>query len=182
MTVTLSDFGFEMVPASPGQIYDKRKSTLVVEKSKEQPKSNDSQYNTEYICKLIAQDRYIFDTRGWPNGINRKEFDRLWDIDFAVSEEGYFWNAGHFRYAVREAKRLFKADKEEVWKAIEKHKAEQIKLMAEGWKHSFNWELQVAMLEKEPEGAERWKGHALKAWKCYNDCLKELGLPQQSVP
>ncbi len=122
--------------------------------------TEESKYHTEYICKLIAQDRYIFDTRSWPIGINRKGFDRLWDLDFAVPEEGYFWNAGHFSYAVREAKRHFKADKEEIWKAIEKNKAAQVKLMAEGWKHSFEWELRTAQAEKKPEDVERWHGHA----------------------
>ncbi len=181
---TLADFGFEIATVSMSvQVHDTKISiAAVVEKPKEQPNSTESQYNTEYICKLIGRDRYIFDTRGWPNGINKKEFDRLWDLDFAVPEEGYFWNAGHFSYAVREAKRYFKADKEEIWRAIEKHKASQVNLMAEGWKHSFEWELRTAHAEKKTEDVEHWQGHALKAWKCYNDCLRELGLPEQPVP
>jgi mannose-1-phosphate guanylyltransferase len=66
-----------------------------------------------------------------------------------MSEEGYFWNAGHFSHALREAKRHFKAVKEEIWRAIEKHKASQVMLMAEGWKHSFEWELRTARAEKK---------------------------------
>jgi len=183
MPATLEDFGFEVPQTQRTQSDVERKiDSIIPQTTIAKPHTEESSYDTEYICKLVAQDRYIFDTRGWPNGINREEFDRLWDFDFAVPEDGYFWNAGHFSYAIRVAKKHFKADKEEIWKAIEKHKAAQVKLMAEGWKHSFEWELRTAEAENRPEDVERWKGHAKKAWKCYNDCLRELGLPEQPVP
>lgn len=153
---------------------------------------SDENYDTEYVCKLIYRDRYIFDLRGWPNGINRTEFDRLWDLDFILPEDTlwnfkkeHFWNAGHFAYAVREAKKLNKVDKEDIWKAIEKYKEVQVKRNAAGWKQSFEWSLRslrMAKEEKEPELVEHWKRHVLESWKFYNDCLKELELPEQPIP
>ncbi|MDD5615035.1 MAG: hypothetical protein PHH85_02400, partial [Candidatus Methanoperedens sp.] len=82
---------------------------------KERVKSSGEQYDTEYIIGYISKvPSYTFDLRGWPNGMNRQEFDRLWEMGFQDDVpigKGHFWCDGHFAFALRAAKKMFKADK-----------------------------------------------------------------------
>jgi len=185
---TLLDFGF----IGPAPEIGIKKVETAIKAAIEKPVSiqepiaqrdtGQPKYNTEYIIGLIIKDRYIFDLRGWPHGINRPEFDRLWDIDFEVDEEGFFWNAGHFRFALRGAKKLFRADKELIWKAIWSNRERQLKQLAEDWKHSAENEINYAKGCREPEDSEYWRACALHSWQLYNECLKAMDLKEQPVP
>jgi hypothetical protein len=191
MNATLGDFGFEVTPGPTEQAKVEKVLEEAINKPFETPKRQEpidhndpdrSKYNTEYIISLITKDRYIFDMRGWPRGINRIEFDKLWDDGFQVNEEYFFWNSGHFAFAVREAKRYFKADKELIWKAIELNRERQVRIMAEDWKKSAWNNIKNAKDHSEPQDVEQWQKHALQSWKDYNRCLKELGLKEEPAP
>ncbi len=67
-------------------------------------------YDIKYLAKVIRDDRYIFDVRCWPNGITKYEFFKRWNraissMDIIPDKDGYWWNAGHFAYAVDRAKK-----------------------------------------------------------------------------
>jgi hypothetical protein len=188
---TLRDFGFDTAEIPSEQARVEKVLESAIKKPFCEPKkqvSMDShdpdqgKYNTEYILVLISKDRYIFDLRGWPRGINRVEFDKLWDSGFKVNEEGFFWNSGHFSYAIREAKRLFRADKELIWKAIELNKERQVRIMADDWKRSALGNIKYAKDQTEPKDVEQWQKHALNSWALYNQCLKELGVKEETAP
>ncbi len=189
--VNLSDFGFGSpdIPTEPPKvekvIKEETEEPQFALKQKEAIDHHDpdkSKYNTEYILRLIQRDRYIFDLRGWPRGINRAEFDKLWDQGFEVDEKGFFWNSGHFSYAVREARRFFRADKEQIWKAIELNKQRQVTVLAGDWKKSALDNIKCAKGQKEPQDVEQWQKHARHSWTLYNQCLKELGLKEEPEP
>ncbi len=189
--VNLSDFGFDFQETPTEQAKVEQVLKEKIEKPFSAPKQQEaidhhdpdkSKYNTEYILSLIQRDRYIFDLRGWPRGINRTEFDKLWDQGFEVDENGFFWNSGHFSYAVRESRRFFRADKEQIWKAIELNKQRQVTVLAEDWKKSALDNIKYAKGQKKPEDVEQWQKHARHSWALYNRCLKELGLKEEQEP
>ncbi len=140
-----------------------------------------SVYDTEYLCKLISKNLSIFDIRSWPRGINRKEFDALWENDFTVGDDGW-WFAGHFAFAVREAKRLFRADKEKVWEEMLKYKKQQLTEWEKTYRRDADWEWQTANSSSTPEDAEHWLNCCQTNWLNLNTVLKELGKPEEPLP
>ncbi len=140
-----------------------------------------SVYDTEYLCKLISKDLSIFDIRSWPRGINRKEFDALWENDFTVGGDGW-WFAGHFAFAVREAKRLFRADKEKVWEEILKHKKHQLEEWEKIYRKDTDWEWKTANTSNTPDDVEHWLDCCQTTWSNLNAVLKELEKLEEPLP
>jgi hypothetical protein len=127
--------------------------------------------------------------RCWPKGITKQEFFRRWNKDFhSITEpdsEGYWWNSGHFAYAVDRAKENGATDPEVIWQAVEQNKERHLKDLADGWKRSAEWQLKSSQeyrLKGDIKMAKRWLEHAQKAWEDRNQCLKELRLPVEPLP
>lgn len=54
--------------------------------------SNGRVFNTDYIIDYMTWQKSIFDIQAWPQGINKVEFDKLWDSDFVMSD---IWETMH---------------------------------------------------------------------------------------
>lgn len=138
-------------------------------------------YDTEYLCQLINKDLSIFDIRSWPRGINRKEFDALWDNNIGPSGDDP-WFAGHFAFAVRDAKRLFRADKEKVWEQMLKYKKLQLERWIQIYRRDAEDRWKTANKSNTPADVEYWLNHCHTTWSELNTVLKELGLQEEPLP
>lgn len=143
--------------------------------------SKKSTYDTEYLCQLITKNLSIFDIRSWPRGINRKEFDILWENNFEPKADEP-WFAGHFALAVREAKRLFRADKEKVWDCVLINKRAQLEGWIQIYRKSAEDYWKTSNTSNTPTDAEYWLNHCHTTWSELNAVLKELGLPEEPLP
>ncbi len=138
-------------------------------------------YNTEYLCQLISKDLSIFDIRGWPRGINRKEFDALWENNFEPQNDDP-WFAGHFAFAMREAKRLFRADKDKVWDYVLINKKPQFERWMQIYHKDAENHWKTANTSNTPADVEYWLEHCHTTWSELNTVIKELGLPEEPLP
>ncbi len=183
----LFDYLNEEKPGNPGAL---KTAATVPDKviSSQQNKENNSTavpceriYDTEYLCQLISKDLSLFDIRSWPRGINRKEFDALWDKNFGPSGDDP-WFAGHFAFAVREAKRLFRADKEKMWDCIQINKKPQFERWIQIYRRDAEDRWKTANTSNTPADVEYWLEHCHTTWSELNAVLKELGLPEEPLP
>jgi hypothetical protein len=188
---TLLDFGIGIETKAENSSQGKQISKPVKEFTKKETAQNsDEKYDTDYIIKYISRiPSYTFDLLGWPTGINRTEFDRLWDIDFQSNispgealEKSHFWNDGHFAYAVKMAKKHFRADKEHIWQAIEQLKEQQLRYFMNSHRRDFAQHCKYACNSKKKADQERDISWAKRAWEDYNRCRKELGLKEETMP
>lgn len=138
-------------------------------------------YDTEYLCQLISKTLSIFDIRSWPRGINRKEFDTLWENNFEPKNNEP-WYAGHFALAVREAKRLFRADIEKVWDCLLINKRAELERWVQIYRKDVEIYWKTSNAHDTPEEAEYWLNHCHTTWSELNAVLKELGLPEEPLP
>ncbi len=165
------------IPQAPAPV----KKPVIETKITQTAASPKAIYDTDYLCKLISKDLAIFDIRSWPRGINRKEFDNLWETDFINGVDEYFF-AGHFAFAVREAKRLFCADKEKVWESLLKFKKQQLEEWIKIYRRDADWEWKTANSSNTPEDVEHWLECCHLTWSNLNAVLKELGKPEEPLP
>ncbi len=143
--------------------------------------SKESTYDTEYLCQLISKDLSILDIRSWPRGINRKEFDAFWENNFVpIGDDPWF--AGHFAFAVREAKRHFRADKEKVWEQMLKCKKSQLERWMQIYRRDAEDRWKTANTSNTPADVEYWLKHCHTTWSELHAVLKELGLPEEPLP
>ncbi len=143
--------------------------------------SKESTYDTEYLCQLISKDLSIFDIRSWPRGINRKEFDILWENNFVHAGDDP-WFAGHFAFAVRDAKRLFRADKDRVWDCMLINKKAQLERWIQIYRKDAEDRWNTSNTSNTPTDVEYWLNHCHTTWSELNVVLKELGLSEEPSP
>ncbi len=138
-------------------------------------------YDTEYLCQQISKNLSVFDIRSWPRGINRKEFDTLWENNFEPKADDP-WFAGHFALAVREARRLFRADKEKVWDYILINKRAQLEEWIQIYRRDAENHWKTSNAHDTPEETEYWLKHCHTTWSELNAVLRELELPEEPLP
>lgn len=158
-------------------------SDLEVPEKHPTPVMTEKKIDTAYIIDLINKDNYIFDVRCWPGGITAQEFFSRWNNNWEDVKP--WWNAGHFAYACRVAKKHYAADPELIWEVIVKRKVDALTALVSSWTGNTMSHLETAK-EYDRRGdfafRDTWIGHAIKSWESVNLCLKELGKAERPMP
>ncbi|MDD5617425.1 MAG: hypothetical protein PHH85_14640, partial [Candidatus Methanoperedens sp.] len=112
-------------------------------------------------------------------------FDRLWEMGFQDDVpigKGHFWCDGHFAFALRAAKKMFKADKERIWQTIERMKKAQFEYFMHSYEKDFIQHCKYVCNAHNKKDKARDIEWAERAWRRHNEYRKELGLPEISMP
>ena len=146
-------------------------------------------YDTAYLEKLVREDGFICDIRCWPEGITKQAFFKLWNTGFktlpsAPGENGRWWNAGHFAYAIDYAKEHGTADPEAVWDCISKNKEKHLRHQIDVWRNDSIRGIRNSLDHASRGGhefAKQLDKRARESWNAMNSCLRELGLPEEQM-